>query len=462
MSEYKFAQYFIRVRDPRIPDYIYAMFPKISEDEEMLKKVYKMWRIGNDREYGQVYLSLKKEGDIITKLTNYSIDGEKNTIRAILNNGFVVFISIDLLGTDDPDRLIQLLQLPMQMHVRYVKGYLIATNVYLPTLKSYKDIGREIVEEIGAYNAVLLGLGIHPSLETYCIFLPRIVGLFKGFERETDNYPWKSIHIMQFTAPNTGKTHYAVRVSSVMNYEYLGGELPSPTRLIYDARNNAVGIVGLRDGVIFDEFDKKSYQDVQKLLTDLRVMLSGMEQGVWTRGTGSRSIEIRRHVNFMVYGNVPPNLQHMNYRIAIAKYFNVSGFDAFIDRFTMVDVYTEQFDISKYVIPYIFPNSILRGIIQYLQEQLKPEPCSVEKARGRLYRHCMNLKSIMKMLNINVNDELVYYLVSGEYTTLHLRKSTPVNAIEGRFRDWEYIKKIKESLESSSSGSNVGEASGEQ
>ena len=443
---YKFVNYLIRVRDPRIPDYIYAMFPKVGEDEELLKKVYKMWRIGNDREYGQVYLSLKKEADIITKLTNYSIDGEKNTIRAILNNGFVVFIKIDLLGTDDPDELIKILQLPMQMHVRYVKGYLIATNIFLPTLKSYKDIGGEIVEEIGGYNALLLGFGILPSLETYSIFLPRILGLFKGFERDTDVYPWKSIHVMQFTAPNTGKTHFAVRVSSVMNYEYLGGELPTPTRLIYDARNNAVGIVGLRDGIIFDEFDKKSYQDVQKLLTDLRVMLSGMEQGVWTRGSGSKSIEIRRHVNFMVFGNVPPSLQHLNYRTAISKYFNVSGFDAFVDRFTMVDVYNEQFDISKYVVPYIFPNSILRGIIQYLQETMKPNICSVEKARGRLYRHCMNLKSVLNVLNIDLPDDMVYYLVSGEYTTLHLKKTTPANAVESTFRDWKYIRDMKEAL----------------
>lgn len=458
--KYRFAEYMIRVRDPRIPDYIYAMFPKISEDEGLLRKVYKMWRIGNDRQYGQAYLSLKKEADIITKLTNYAIDGERNTIKAVLNNGFIVFIPIDLLGTSDPDELVNILELPMQMHVKYVKGYLVATNVLLPKIRSYKDIGREIVEEIGGYNAILLALGIHPSLETYCVFLPRIVGLFRGFERETDSYPWKSIHVMQFTAPNTGKTHYAVRIASVMNYEYLGGELPSPTRLIYDARNNAVGIVGLRNGVIFDEFDKKNYQDVQKLLTDLRVMLSGLEQGVWTRGTGSKSIEIRRHVNFIIFGNIPPNLQTFNTRQAIIKYFNVSGFDAFVDRFTMVDIYDEHLDISQYVMPYIMPNSILRGIIEYLQEQLKPEPCSVEKAKGRLRRHCMNLKSILKVLNINLSDEVIYYIVSGEYSTIHIKKSTPTNAVESTFTDYKVVREIKSELYGgdTATGSGVEEA----
>jgi len=448
VSNFNFTKYVIRVRDPRIPDYIYAMFPRIAENKEMLEKVYKLWRIGNDREYGQVYLSLKKEADIITKLTNITIDGERNVIRATLNNGFTIFINVDLLGTDDPDKLIEILKLPMQLHVRYVKGYLVATDVKIPSLKSYKDIGKEIVEEVGGYNAVLIGLGIHPALETYTIFLPRIIGLFKGFERETDTIPYKSIHVMQYTVPNTGKTHFATRIASVMNYEYLGGELPSPTRLIYDARNNAMGIVALRDGVIFDEFDKKSYNDVQKLLTDLRVMLSGLEQGVWTRGTGSKSIEIRRHVNFIIFGNIPTKLEGINNRQSIIKYFNISGFDAFVDRFAIVDIYNEPFDISQYIIPYIFPNSILRGIIEYLQEQLKPEPFSIENAKGRLQRHCMNVKSILRVLNINLSDQVIYYLVSGEYNTVHLKKSVPVNNIESVFRDYEFIKKIKEYIKS--------------
>ena len=453
MKKMVFEKYLIKVVDPRIPDYIYAMFPSISQDPETLSKVYKAYKLGTDSEYAQSYFALKGRGVIITKLGSYKIIPDKRVIQATLANGFTVFIPIELLDVHDPDELVEKLKLPMEIHVQYKKGYLIAEEVRLPSLKSYKDIGKEIVEEIGALNAILVGLGIMPDRLTYCMFLPRIIGLFKGFKHETEKVAFWSIHVMQLTSPNTGKSHFAVRISDIVNYEYLGGELPTPAKLVYDGRSLQIGLVGLRDGIIFDEFDKKASQITQALAQELRLLLSGMEQCVWTRGSGTKTIQIRKCVNFIVFGNVPPITKGNTTREMICNYFNVSGMDAFIDRFAIVDIWTGHYNISQYVTYQVFPNSILRGIIEYIQEQIRPEPLSIEIRGSREPRHAMNVKSILNALNVWLDDDTIARLVLGQFTFEHLYKVTPANQIDMYFKDWNRVEYIKNTLKNSS---NIG------
>ena len=442
----KFVKHMIQIPDPRIPDIIYATFPDITHNVDLLNKIYKMWRLGNDSEYAQLYFARHEVGVILTKLSSYKIDTSNKVIRTTLSNGFICFIPLKLFGNVDIDTLIDILKLPMQITVKHVRGVLVAEEVKLPTLQTAEDIGKEIVDEIGPLNAILLAYGIMPDRVTYFLYLPRVIGLFRGFRYEHETVPTFPIHVLQFTAPNSGKTHFAIRSADVFNYEYMGGELPTLTRLVYDARSASIGTVGLRDGVIMDEFDKKTANDLVKLTTDLRALLTGMEQCVWTRSAGAKPIEIRRCVNFMFLGNIPPVLRGATTRDKIIAYYNVSGIDAMIDRITIVDIWNTEIDIARYVIHRVMPNYVLRGIIQYIQKQMKPEGVSVELQGGRVKRHAMNVKTILKALGINVPDEIVAYLVRGEYTFDHLYRATPDETLPKMIPQAELIPKIKDAL----------------
>jgi len=441
-----FAKYLIQITDPRIPDIIYATFPDITHNAELLNKVYKMWRLGNDSEYAQLYFAKHNVGTLLTKLSGYKIDTDKKVIRVMLSNGFICLIPLDLFGNIDIDTLIDVLRLPMQITVKHVKGVLIADNVKVPTLQSAEDIGKEIVEEIGALNALLIGYGIMPHKDTYFLFLPRIMALFKGFRYPHESFPTFPIHVLQFTEPNTGKTHFAVRTVDIANYEYMGGELPTLTRLVYDARSGAIGTVGLRDGIILDEFDKKTANDLVKLTTDLRALLTGMEQCVWSRSAGAKPIEIRRCVNFVFLGNIPPYMKGGDSRQKIVQYYNVSGMDALVDRITIVDIWASEINIANYVLHRIMPNYVVRGIVEYITKNLKPEEVSVDVKGGRIARHAMNIKTLLKALGVNLSDEVVAYIAQGLYTFDMLNRATPTDELAKTITDAKYLNNIKDAL----------------
>jgi len=438
----KISKYLIRRIDPRIPDYIYSAFPSIASDTEMLHKVYKAYKLGIDSDYALAYFSMNSTGIIITKLSTYRIDPERKIIIAVLPNSLTAIIPIELFDAHTPEELVEKLKLPLELHVKYKKNYLIVEDLKIPTLKTYKDIAKEITEEIGVYNALLIGLGIRPSLLTYFMYLARIIPLFKGFFSETDTIPYAPIHTIQLTSPNTGKTHYAIRISDIANFEYLGGELPTPARLVYDARSMQYGIVALRDGMILDEFDKRASQIMQQFTLDLRILLTGLEQCVWTRGSGTKSASIRKCINTLVFGNVPRTLRGNTTREQIINYVGISGTDAFIDRYAIVDIWEGKYNITDYVINAVLPNSIMRGIIENVIEELKPEPLSIEIKGSREPRHAMNIKSILKALNINLNDETIKALVTGSITFEIEYKTTPPQDeyINEKFPDYQLIK----------------------
>jgi len=445
-----FEKYLIKITDTRIPDIIYATFPDITNNSELLNKIYKAWRLGNDSEYAQIYFAKHDVGIILTKLTNYRVITDKKVIQVTLSNGFRCYIPLNLFGNVDVDTLLEYLKLPMQITVKHVGGVLVASEVKLPTLQTSEDIAREIVEEIGYVNALLVSLGIYPKKEMIFLFLPRLMGLLRGFRASYEKTAYYPIHVLQFTAPNSGKTAFSIRVAEALNYEYMGGELPSLTRLVYDARSGAIGSVGLRDGIILDEFDKKTANDVMKLVTDLRALLTGMEQGVWSRSVGSKGIEIRKFVNFYFYGNIPPYLKGETTREKIINFYNVSGVDALVDRITVVDVWETHINIANYLIYRIIPNYIFRGIISLILKELRPLELEVEIGKGRIERHAMNIKSILHALGIRLGDSTIAQIAEGKASFDVLNRTNPEDWFKDNvFKDYEKLKLIREKIKSS-------------
>ena len=173
------------------------------------------------------------------------------------------------------------------------------------------------------------------------------------------------------------------------------------------------------------------------------------EQCVWTRGSGSKSISISKCVNFVIFGNVPITLKGETTREQVINYVNISGTDAFIDRIALVDVWRERYDISKYFIHNVLPNSIMRGIIEYLQDNIKPSPLEVEIKGSREPRHAMNLKSILSnAFQVYLNDEIIAKLVQGYLTFEHVLKTTPpqTDYARQRFPDIDKRNYIKQEL----------------
>jgi len=403
--------YMIKIVDPRIPDYIYSMFPSISEDVEKLQRIYSMYRIGNDTQYSQLYFMFNREARIITKVLSFRVNPEKNIILCFLPIEYPLILPLDLTDCHTPEELHELLSKPIVVDVVFRKGYLVAEKLQIGTFKTSKDIAKELWEEVGA-SVLLYALGLKPRWQLFTLYLPRYLGLFKGFQHEYETKPYYPLHVMQFSPPATGKSTFADRVESAFNYEHLGGEFPSLTRLIGDARNGSVGIVGIRDGIIFDEFDKTTYMVKQEFILMQKDLQTGMEQGKWKRGKGGKAPTIYKYVNFICFGNNNKIIGVRNAREAVTQLYDVEGFDAFVDRFIIVDNVREKISIMEHRLGKVLPNHILRGLIAYLQDQMKLIMPSIE-LKGRLLRHYINFKAFLEVLNLAPPDNMVIDILKG-------------------------------------------------
>ena len=139
---------------------------------------------------------------------------------------------------------------------------------------------------------------------------------------------------------------------------------------------------------------------------------TGMEQGKWKRGKGGKAPTIYKYVNFICFGNNNKIVGVRNAREAVTQLYDVEGFDAFVDRFIIVDNVREKISIMEHRLGKVLPNHILRGLIAYLQDQMKPITPSVE-LKGRLLRHYINFKAFLEVLNLAPPDNMVIDILKG-------------------------------------------------
>jgi len=81
------------------------------------------------------------------------------------------------------------------------------------------------------------------------------------------------------------------------------------------------------------------------------------------------------------------------------------------DRIAWIDVCFKDIRIMDYVTYKVLPDSVLRGIVQIIQRDVKP--CDVSKLRGRLKRHANNLYAVLSQI-VKVSPEQVDGYVSGQ------------------------------------------------
>jgi len=419
-------KYLIKISDPKIPDYVYSMFPSIASDKEKLEKVYTMYKAGNISDFAQAFFALRKSGRIITKIINFRIDIDRNIIIAKIPIDYPLVIPLDLLKTDDPDSLINELSKPLVVSCVYKRGYLLANEIKFGYQKTSTDLAKEIYEDVSV-SSLLYAIGLHPEWKIFMLYLPRFMGLFKGFDVKRGEKPFMPIHIMQFTPPASGKSSFATRIESAFNFEYLGGEFPSLARLVGDARDGKVGIVALKDGVIFDEFEKVNYKIRQEFTEIQRDLQTGMEQGIWKRGKGAYAPVIYKFVNFIVFGNNDELIKSKNARTGLQMLYQIDGFSAFVDRFTVIDNVPESVDILKAVTGYVLPNHILRGLVEYLQSNMKRVEPNIQ-LESRYHRHLINVKSFLSTIGLSVPDTILADIVTGYTSFSNIRPASVTEA----------------------------------
>lgn len=250
-------------------------------------------------------------------------------------------------------------------------------------------------------DLIILGYGYAIDKVTTTLFSWRVLPLF--------NVGGKPIHIAEFSSPNAGKTTYAIRNKFMLSWEYVN-EVPSYPRLVMDARTNTLGIVFTSHGVVIDEFDKYG-RDIREVI---EVMLTGLEQGVWTRAKGSRGTpNIIKKIPFVLFGNTLP--QKLSARDAFVDYFKTKykmseeATNALQDRFAVIVNSGYNVNVSDHVTGYVMQNTVLRALLKSVDIEYK----DYGKYSGRRRVQYNQVVSILTaLMNDNV-EEYAQKLVEG-------------------------------------------------
>jgi len=399
-----------------VPPEIYVAFPDSLKNEDVRKRVREWWLMGNQSTYAKLKLFNIREFELICKPRRIELNWKLGVIQILTPSDLKISLSKAYLGRLGSDIEGICKALGDFLYIRAIKSDTGLKATDIQALKATEDVdtARRIVEEqkIPPIQALIEGLGLKYNEYTQRIYLPRIVSWIRGFDG-------KPMHIMQFTPPNSGKTSFGLRSGTLFNWEYLN-EVPTLARLVMDARGGTLGVVFLRDGMIFDEYDKWGLNR-ERVKVLYEVLLTGMEQGKWTRGTTMLTDfvpDVPRMLPVVFFGNTG-SLADMWDKETPTRAL-VNGFysgqlgvrlDPLIDRISWVDLLIEEITIHDHLVWKVLPDSIIRGLIRYIQDHV--EEVNESNLRGRLWRHSNNLYAIFKALGVNATPKQVDSLVFG-------------------------------------------------
>ena len=247
-------------------------------------------------------------------------------------------------------------------------------------------------------------------------------------------------HICQLTLTNTGKTYFSLRLSDSLNYYYSTTSI-SEAKLIYNAVNNTYGIVFNKNGVIIDEI-----LTVKELKNMEENLLSGMENGVWTKSSGKVINLPVRKIPFIFFGNIPgKTLSNGNSRQIfgdlLKSELRLRNVNAFLDRIAIIDIFTEPVSSNTLIKDYCYSNSTLAGWVEIIRKRYQsilnsisfsidnvPAEITVGNYRlstGRIIRYAKMLKAyLIAVLGNDVvpNDYDLFNCICGDslYNILNL------------------------------------------
>lgn len=421
-------------------------------DEESQRKLYAYTINANDQVY--FYDALRNNDYIIFKLDSFRIN---------FDNGEIAFkTKVTDIYFDDLDRILPVLKNHVKSTI-YVKarlGYVrktkhgkvrvYADEVSLIVADYDEETAKALLNEYEPLDLICYALGYEPSTEIKAITLPRIIPLFKPFGL--------GVHVIQFTPPETGKTHTAKTISALTNsYHALG--FPSRAKLIGDARFNSYGICYKYDTIYVEEFEKLSGKRLDEFREDYEILLTGLEQGKWQREKSSRTdIDYINPIGFCIFGNIRDrdiseytvNEYTQNNRERIKAIIeNMTGLNIlpFISRFTYVEAITEDVKCMRYILynennePQALHPSVSRAIFDILINEATNKAIRIRKDTSRRERHINTLKSILDLLNVDLDDDTIERLVDGKTTFLDVfgneSKTDTVTEDDIKYEEWD-------------------------
>jgi len=183
---------------------------------------------------------------------------------------------------DDPkERMAAFTAAVNGIHLVYLNG----NRWHVKVLEAHSDpiTAQKLVEEHGWAQMLgwTVGLTADAARERWWRFLPLILGT----------------HVIELSEAGTGKTHHWLALSRALNVVYMN-EAPTSTFLVADMRTGEVGAIGTADIVVIDELDKVDFSDTWAY----QLMLSGMENGIWSRASG-HGFTVERVVSVALQGN---------------------------------------------------------------------------------------------------------------------------------------------------------------
>jgi len=405
------AQYLLNVdipRDTGVPLEVYIAFPDALKDENVKNQIRTQWMYGNNKQIAYMDLMFKNEMSCIYRPNGLRIDWINLVISTLTPSGLEIVIPnrlLNTLGSTTEERVANLNDY-LYVHFYKTKEGLLA-DVIVPLRGTVSEtIAKELMEKstFSPLELILIGLGYKPEQEVKRLFIPRILGWFKGFDG-------RPMHICQFTLPESGKTTFGLRSETLFNWRYLA-EPPTLARLVLDARSGVLGEVFLRNGICFDEFDKWTLDNVERRYT-FDSILTGMEQGKWERGVsamGVRTPDVARLIPIMFFGN----LGDFEKLYGMTQYNTRAFFNAvytarltqdvrpLCDRLCVIDACYQKIEIMSYLTNRVLPDGVIRGIISLLQKDVKP--CNVSRLSGRMKRHGDNIYAVLStMMKVDVD-----------------------------------------------------------
>jgi len=289
----------------------------------------------------------------------------------------------------------------------------------------------ELLKEYKAIDLLMYGLGYKPTPEAIAVTLPRLLTLFKYYDRNKI----AGVHVVSFQQAGTGKSSTFEKLESLANACYCE-EIPTVARLIGDARLGTYGIVKRADIIAVDEFDKIAGDFKERFEAIFPILLTGMEQGIYRREVSSkRELSVKKAVSYCFMGN-SNNRDLAGYGIAekltairileniLKDSLRNANISAFMDRLIYVEFLRESYQILKDIniddngLTLILQPTVARGVIKLLRERFLRE-FKLGEVENRTERAIKVLTAILKLLGLDSLAEdqgKVESLVKGELT----------------------------------------------
>jgi hypothetical protein len=412
-------QYLLDVNIPRdtgVPLEVYIAFPEALKDTEKRENIRKQWLYGNNKQIVSLDLMFQRELSCIYRPIGLRIDWRNLVVSTLTPSGLEIVIPNRLLNTLGSTTEERVANLNDYLYVHFYKdkqGLIADTVVPLRGTVSEK-VAKELLDSsvFSPLELLLIGLGYRPEQEVKRLFIPRILAWFKGFDG-------RPMHTCQFTLPESGKTTFGLRSETLFNWRYFA-EPPTLARLVLDARSGVLGEVFLRNGIVFDEFDKWTLDTADRRYT-FDSILTGMEQGKWERGVsamGVRTPDVSRLVPIVFFGN----LGDFEKLYGVTQYNARAFFNAIYsarltqdvrplcDRLCVIDACYQKIEIMNYLTNKVLPDGVIRGIVSLLQKEVKE--CNDSKLSGRMKRHGDNVYAVLSTM-MKIDVEFADGLVSG-------------------------------------------------